>query len=113
MNKKQYYQEKYEHLILKAKVRESNPTTVKLEYKEKHHVLPKCMGGDDNPDNIVYLSHNEHVKAHVLLCKMYPNNKALEKALRAVELDSPARQLAQREKFIQLCLDYMESNKTQ
>lgn len=108
MNKTAYYKQKYDELMLKAKKREQDPFSNKLGYTERHHIIPKCIGGDDNPNNKVYLTHNEHIKAHVLLCKMLPNNKALAKALRAVELDSPARQMAEREKFIALCLEVME-----
>ena len=46
-------------------------------YVEKHHIIPKCMGGNDNPSNIVELTPEEHFVAHQLLVKMYPNNNAL------------------------------------
>lgn len=49
-------------------------------YTEKHHIIPKCMDGDDLPRNISILTPEEHYLAHVLLCKIYPNNKKLYSA---------------------------------
>lgn len=43
-------------------------------YKEKHHIVPKCMGGDDNSSNLVELTAREHYIVHWLLHKIYPNN---------------------------------------
>lgn len=39
-------------------------------YSERHHVLPKCMGGTDDSTNIVRLTAREHYIAHLLLCRM-------------------------------------------
>ena len=38
-------------------------------YKEKHHILPRCLGGKDNKDNLVELTAREHFIVHMLLCK--------------------------------------------
>ena len=46
-------------------------------YKETHHVLPRCLGGTDDPDNLVDLTAEEHFLAHQLLVKIYPQNKNL------------------------------------
>lgn len=46
-------------------------------YTERHHIIPKCLGGTDDDDNIVILSYPEHCFAHYLLALMYPNNKGL------------------------------------
>jgi ribosomal protein L37AE/L43A len=40
-------------------------------YTEKHHIKPRCMGGDDSRFNIVKLTAREHFIAHRLLAKMY------------------------------------------
>ena len=37
---------------------------------ERHHVIPKSLGGDDNDDNIVSFSPREHYIAHLLLARM-------------------------------------------
>lgn len=39
-------------------------------YTEKHHIIPKCMGGPDTADNLVRLTAKEHYIAHLLLTKM-------------------------------------------
>jgi hypothetical protein len=41
-------------------------------YKERHHIIPKCMGGTDQDDNLVELSAREHFFVHQLLAKMFP-----------------------------------------
>ena len=53
-------------------------------YVEKHHVVPRCMGGGDGDDNIVKLTAKEHYVAHHLLCKIYPNNPKLWGAFAAM-----------------------------
>ena len=65
------YEEIYNKLIERAKSR------VLKEYGEKHHIIPKCLGGSNDKDNIVKLTAREHFVAHLLLCEMYPNNKKL------------------------------------
>ena len=42
-----------------------------LGYVEKHHIIPKSLGGSDNTFNIVNLTAREHFIAHLLLSKMY------------------------------------------
>lgn len=44
---------------------------------EKHHIIPKCLGGNDKPNNLVYLTLKEHFIAHLLLCEIYPNQQGL------------------------------------
>lgn len=38
-------------------------------YTEKHHIIPRCMGGSDDKDNLVALTAREHYVAHLLLTK--------------------------------------------
>jgi len=65
------YQKHYIKLIERAIGRKLNC------YYEKHHILPKCMGGFNKPSNIVKLTAEEHYIAHLLLCKIHPNNHKL------------------------------------
>lgn len=44
---------------------------------EEHHIIPKCMGGTDDKENLVYLTPEEHFVAHQLLVKIYPGNDKL------------------------------------
>lgn len=53
-------------------------------YKECHHIVPKCMGGSDEKQNIVELTAREHFICHLLLTRMYPNNPKLWYALDAM-----------------------------
>jgi len=63
----------YDRLINRAKQRELN----KEIYTEQHHIIPKCMGGDDSVENLVKLTPEEHYTAHLLLIKIYPNQHSL------------------------------------
>jgi len=49
-------------------------------YKERHHILPKCLGGSNEKSNLVYLSYREHFLCHWLLIKIYPDNFKLKAA---------------------------------
>lgn len=49
----------------------------RVGYVEKHHILPRCLGGIDNAENLVNLYPEEHYLAHLLLCKIYPGNQKL------------------------------------
>lgn len=42
-------------------------------YIEKHHILPKCLGGDNAKANLVYLPWMAHTLAHFLLAKQLEN----------------------------------------
>lgn len=46
----------------------------KDNYFEKHHILPKCIGGNDKNDNLIDLYADEHFIAHKLLAEQYPDN---------------------------------------
>ena len=69
------YQNHYERLINRARDR------ILEGYKEKHHVVPRCLGGTDDLSNLVDLTAEEHFVAHQLLVKIYPENKKLISAL--------------------------------
>lgn len=40
-------------------------------YTENHHIIPKCMGGTDDPDNIIKLTARQHFIAHWMLWKAF------------------------------------------
>lgn len=46
-------------------------------YYEKHHIIPRCLGGADSIENIIYLYADEHYIAHKLLCLENPQNEKL------------------------------------
>lgn len=65
----------YTQIIERAKSRQ-------LEgYKEKHHIIPKCLGGNNDKENIVNLTAKEHFLCHKLLVEIYSNNEKLWYAL--------------------------------
>lgn len=39
-------------------------------YTEKHHIVPRSLGGDDSAENLVRLTAREHFVCHLLLTKM-------------------------------------------
>jgi hypothetical protein len=41
-----------------------------LGYAERHHILPKSLGGDNSKNNLIFLSGREHFICHWLLYKM-------------------------------------------
>lgn len=49
-------------------------------YTEEHHIVPRCLGGDNSKNNLVDLTAEEHYVCHQLLVKMYPGNIKLVKA---------------------------------
>lgn len=66
----------YNSIIYKAKHREGP-----VGYYEKHHIIPKCIGGGNGKENLVNLTFREHFICHRLLCKIYPTNNKLKYAL--------------------------------
>lgn len=47
------------------------------EYHERHHIVPKCLGGDNNEENLIDLYAKEHFIAHKLLALEHPENDKL------------------------------------
>ena len=64
----------YENLINRARNRILNC------YVESHHIIPRCIGGDNSVSNLVNLTAEEHYVAHQLLVKIYPQEHGLIKA---------------------------------
>ena len=65
------YSKIYNQLIERAKTR------ILEGYSEKHHIIPKCLGGSNNSENLVKLTPEEHYVAHQLLVKIYPDKPKL------------------------------------
>ena len=78
-----YYND-YNQLINQCLGRGLNKNDIGF-YTEKHHIFPRCLGGMDKDDNYVLLSALEHIVAHILLSRSYPNNtKLLSAALTVI-----------------------------
>lgn len=67
------YLKHYHLLIEKA----DNRCILPNIYKEKHHILPLCLGGDNSSDNIISLFPEDHFVAHQLLSKIYYEHPGL------------------------------------
>lgn len=83
MNYKKIYDSIIERASGRKKIRRGQPNYV---YYERHHVLPKCLGGSDEKNNIVFLTAEEHWVAHLLLVKMNPGNHKLVFACQAMSM---------------------------
>ncbi len=68
------YQKIYDSLISQAK---SVSRDKKQSYFESHHIIPKCLGGEDEVSNIVLLTAREHYVAHMLLWRIDRKNYKL------------------------------------
>ena len=62
------YKNHYNKLIARAQTRTLNDDA---DF-EIHHILPRCINGTDDDANLVALTPEEHLLAHILLTKMYP-----------------------------------------
>jgi len=69
------YEQIYNNLVERAKKR------ILDEYTEVHHIIPKCMNGTDDGENLVSLTAREHYIAHLLLTKIYKNTEYERKLL--------------------------------
>ena len=59
------YTKCYFNIIKKAQLRSCD-----IGYSEKHHIIPKSLGGSNSIDNLVRLTAKEHYICHHLLTKM-------------------------------------------
>lgn len=76
------YKKHYDLLIERAKTRQLT------SYIERHHIVPRCMGGTNEKSNLVELTPEEHYVAHQLLVKMYPENDSLVYAANKMTVSS-------------------------
>jgi hypothetical protein len=82
------YKKIYNNLIERARDRE-----YVLGYYESHHIIPRCMGGTNDKENLVNLTPEEHYVAHQLLTKIYPNNHKLVNAAVMMIPNRPSNKL--------------------
>jgi len=59
------YRKLYDAIVFKAKTRVNGEG-----YYENHHIIPKSLGGNDEPDNLVVFTAREHFICHWLLSKI-------------------------------------------
>jgi len=71
------HQKIYNKLINLAKLKNRKrfpKTNIEYVYYEKHHIIPRGIGGTDDKENLVLLTAREHFICHKLLTYIYPNN---------------------------------------
>jgi hypothetical protein len=80
----------YNTIIEKAKKenrKKLNKNNFIYIYYENHHILPKCLGGDNSKENLVLLTAKEHYVCHKLLTYIYKGNKKLGDAFHRMTFD--------------------------
>jgi len=60
------YEKLYVNLLIKHGTEEKPES-----YSERHHIIPKSLGGDDDSENLIYLSARAHFLDHWLLYKIH------------------------------------------
>lgn len=58
----------------------------KMPGHERHHVLPKSLGGSNCKDNLIYITSREHFVCHWLLTKIYKEGEEHWKMLNALRM---------------------------
>lgn len=76
------YTKTYNDIINTA--RASNRSRNQGIYYENHHVIPKCLGGSNDKENLVLLTAREHFICHKLLPYIYPGNSKITYALHII-----------------------------
>lgn len=68
------YQKVYDQIVDRAKERTLE------DYREKHHIVPKSLGGGNEKSNLVELTAREHFICHWLLHRLHPTSSELSYA---------------------------------
>jgi len=66
----QFLENKYTNTYFRLMESRKSRGFMSDEYYEKHHIIPKSLGGLDVIANYVFLTYREHIIAHYLLTKM-------------------------------------------
>lgn len=67
------YKKLYDQIIENAK----NRNIIENKYYEEHHIIPKCLNGTNDDNNLVKLTLREHYVCHKLLAEIYKDNKSI------------------------------------
>ena len=70
---------KYTSVYFQLITRAQSRALPKNTYKERHHIIPKCMGGSNDTTNITSLTAKEHCVCHRLLPHMVSDPVAKSK----------------------------------
>lgn len=69
------HQKIYNSIIEKA-ISENRKKESGISY-ENHHIIPKCVGGNNTKENLVLLTFREHFVCHKLLIYIYAGNNKI------------------------------------
>lgn len=78
------FTEKYFKIITTANQRCPGTNTRRIAnklvgYVERHHIIPKSLGGNNDCQNLVWLTAEEHLEVHLLLVKMVDEKESQRK----------------------------------
>jgi len=79
-----YIQNKYHHTYFKIINRSRNRVLSESIKTEIHHILPRSLGGTNDPENLATLTLKEHWVCHRLLVKFLIDKKHLRKMYNAL-----------------------------
>lgn len=71
-------------------------TRVLTCYYEKHHIVPRCLGGDDSKNNLAVLTAREHFLCHYMLTKIYKTGINHKKMIKAFIMMKPCNEKQER-----------------
>ena len=99
------YQKIYNNLI---ESRKKLNRSKRDSYFENHHIIPKCLNGSNDKDNLILLTAREHFIAHWLLIKIAKNKNEkikLELSFRCFlwDKDKKRKLTARQFELIRLC----------
>jgi hypothetical protein len=87
------------------------------KYTERHHIIPKCIGGNNSEENIVLLTAREHLIVHKLLIRIFADYRDIKRkmigglwAMAALHKDGRRIQMNSRE-FEKTRIEYFHSRK--
>lgn len=79
-------------------------------YTEKHHIIPKSLGGKNNNSNLVKLTAKEHFICHLLLTKMVISSEARLKMNNAVWMMQSSSKNQERRKISSITYSILKKN---
>jgi hypothetical protein len=68
-----------------------------LPYYESHHIIPRCLGGIDDEENLVLLTAREHYVCHKLLTYIYEKHRGIALAFFRMTHDKQNRKVTSRD----------------
>lgn len=90
MNHLKVYESIIENVKSKNRIKLKR-TDINYVYYERHHIIPKCMKGSNNKDNLVLLTAREHYICHKLLTYIHKGNYRIMAAFHRMTFDKKGK----------------------